>query len=95
MEFDDTNPDAKRQKVSHSQDTNSQIAVNVKNQESTKCPYLHTVNRSTLDFDFEKSCSVTMARTDIYVCLVCGLSFQVSCIVLLLLSLLSLLSYIF
>ena len=62
-----------------------------------KCPYLDTVNRQLLDFDFEKVwhtpaihhtahrrlththtqvCSVTLATTNVYACMVCGKYFQ-------------------
>ena len=27
-----------------------------------KCPYLDTINRGVLDFDFEKLCSVSLSR---------------------------------
>ncbi|KAF4665797.1 hypothetical protein FOL47_004426 [Perkinsus chesapeaki] len=37
-----------------------------------KCPYLGTVNRNMLDFDFEKVCSVTLSNQNVYACLVCG-----------------------
>lgn len=40
------------------------------------CPYLDTVNRSILDFDFEKKCSVTLSTVNVYCCLVCGKYFQ-------------------
>lgn len=37
------------------------------------CPYLDTVNRPLLDFDNERSCSVTMRDgSHVYGCLVCG-----------------------
>jgi len=38
--------------------------------------YLDTVNRSVLDFDFEKLCSVTLSNINVYACLVCGKYFQ-------------------
>lgn len=40
------------------------------------CPYLDTINRSVLDFDFEKICSVSLATSNVYACLVCGKYFQ-------------------
>ncbi|KAJ4458130.1 putative Spindle pole body protein - Sad1p [Paratrimastix pyriformis] len=40
------------------------------------CPYLDTVDRSVLDFDFEKVCSVTLSNVNVYACLVCGKYFQ-------------------
>ena len=41
-----------------------------------QCPYLDTINRGLLDFDFEKLCSVSLSRINCYVCLVCGKYFQ-------------------
>lgn len=38
--------------------------------------YLDTVNRSVLDFDFEKLCSITLSNINVYACLVCGKYFQ-------------------
>ncbi|PWY96962.1 cysteine proteinase [Testicularia cyperi] len=38
--------------------------------------YLDTVNRSLLDFDFEKVCSVSLSSLNVYACLVCGKYFQ-------------------
>eukprot|EP00899_Mesostigma_viride_P029106 jgi/Mesvir1/9380/Mv09831-RA.1 len=40
------------------------------------CPYLDTINRSVLDFDFEKFCSVSLSNLNVYGCLVCGKYFQ-------------------
>jgi U4/U6.U5 tri-snRNP-associated protein 2 len=40
------------------------------------CPYLDTIRRTVLDFDFEKVCSVTLAKQNVYACLVCGKYFQ-------------------
>lgn len=43
---------------------------------SKLCPYLDTINRHLLDFDFEKLCSVSLTRINVYACLVCGKYFQ-------------------
>eukprot|EP00049_Salpingoeca_infusionum_P002842 m.60474 g.60474 ORF g.60474 m.60474 type:complete len:627 (+) comp11819_c0_seq4:154-2034(+) len=43
---------------------------------SRNCPYLDTIKRSMLDFDFEKLCSVSMSNQNVYACLVCGKYFQ-------------------
>lgn len=40
------------------------------------CPYLNTVNVSLLDFDQEKLCRLSLAKTDVYCCLACGRYFQ-------------------
>ncbi|KYN96971.1 putative U4/U6.U5 tri-snRNP-associated protein 2 [Plasmodium gaboni] len=40
------------------------------------CPYLRTINRNLLDFDFEKLCSISLSNLHVYACLVCGLYFQ-------------------
>ena len=37
-----------------------------------ECPYLDQIDRKTLDFDFEKVCSVSMINHNVYGCLVCG-----------------------
>eukprot|EP00878_Enallax_costatus_P002659 GHUV01002845.1.p1 GENE.GHUV01002845.1~~GHUV01002845.1.p1 ORF type:complete len:552 (+),score=160.53 GHUV01002845.1:356-2011(+) len=41
-----------------------------------ECPYLDTILRQNLDFDFEKCCSVSLSPINVYVCLVCGKYFQ-------------------
>ncbi|CAD5206437.1 unnamed protein product [Bursaphelenchus okinawaensis] len=41
-----------------------------------QCPYLDTIDRSVLDFDFEKLCSVSLQHTNVYACMVCGKYFQ-------------------
>lgn len=43
---------------------------------SRSCPYLDTINRSVLDFDFEKLCSVSLSHLNVYACLICGKYFQ-------------------
>jgi U4/U6.U5 tri-snRNP-associated protein 2 len=41
------------------------------------CPYLDTINRPSLDFDFEPTCSQTLTTgPNIYACLVCGKFFR-------------------
>ena len=41
-----------------------------------KCPYLDTINRKVLDFDFEKLCSISLSHLNVYCCLVCSKYFQ-------------------
>ncbi|KAA3671290.1 uncharacterized protein DEA37_0011519, partial [Paragonimus westermani] len=43
---------------------------------SRTCPYLDTINRNMLDFDFEKLCSVSLSHLNVYACLVCGKYYQ-------------------
>ena len=43
---------------------------------SHQCPYLDTIDRGVLDFDFEKLCSVSLSRINVYACLICGKYFQ-------------------
>ena len=40
------------------------------------CPFLSTIRRHLLDFDYEKFCSVTMTNKNVYCCLVCGKFYQ-------------------
>eukprot|EP01071_Lankesteria_metandrocarpae_P012880 Lankesteria_metandrocarpae@DN6369_c0_g1_i1.p1 len=51
-------------------------SVRAGKKEIRMCPYLGTVNRHVLDFDFEKLCSISMANEHVYCCLVCGRNFQ-------------------
>ncbi|CAB3397203.1 unnamed protein product [Caenorhabditis bovis] len=44
--------------------------------QSRSCPYLDTIDRSVLDFDFEKLCSVSLSHLNVYACMVCGKYFQ-------------------
>ena len=44
---------------------------------TSSCPYLDTIQRSVLDFDFEATCSITLeSGPHIYACLVCGKYFR-------------------
>lgn len=43
---------------------------------SRTCPYLDTIDRHVLDFDFEKVCTVSLSNLNVYACLVCGRYFQ-------------------
>jgi len=59
----------------------SEEEVEIQNEDSEvdrsrSCPYLDTINRSMLDFDFEKLCSVSLSHLNVYACLVCGKYFQ-------------------
>uniref|UniRef100_A0A6G1S6X5 ubiquitinyl hydrolase 1 n=1 Tax=Aceria tosichella TaxID=561515 RepID=A0A6G1S6X5_9ACAR len=37
-----------------------------------ECPFFDTIDRKALDFDFEKVCSVSLSKVNVYACLVCG-----------------------
>jgi len=55
------------------------IKKNIKNSRGGigfMCPYLDTINRKVLDFDFQKVCSVSLNNFNVYACLVCGMYFQ-------------------
>ncbi|CAI5451486.1 unnamed protein product [Caenorhabditis angaria] len=43
---------------------------------SRTCPYLDTIDRSVLDFDFEKLCSVSLSHLNVYACMICGKYYQ-------------------
>ncbi|GMS79808.1 hypothetical protein PENTCL1PPCAC_1983, partial [Pristionchus entomophagus] len=45
-------------------------------QPSRHCPYLDTIDRTVLDFDFEKLCSISLSHLNVYACMVCGKYFQ-------------------
>ncbi|XP_064478228.1 ubiquitin carboxyl-terminal hydrolase 39-like [Ornithodoros turicata] len=70
-------PEAKRQRLDEK--ANEKPAPILKNSlinKSRNCPYLDTINRNVLDFDFEKLCSVSLSRINVYACLICGKYFQ-------------------
>ena len=52
------------------------IVKKYKPTQEEKGMYLDTINRSVLDFDFEKLCSVSLLNINVYCCLVCGKYFQ-------------------
>ncbi|ORM41688.1 U4/U6.U5 tri-snRNP-associated protein 2 [Babesia sp. Xinjiang] len=52
------------------------VATERSHKRHNKCPYLGTINRHLLDFDFEKVCSITLSNKHVYACLVCGRYFE-------------------
>jgi U4/U6.U5 tri-snRNP-associated protein 2 len=60
---------------SDEEDVKSTAVLN-KSLQSRNCPYLDTINRNVLDFDFEKLCSISLSKINVYACLVCGKYFQ-------------------
>jgi U4/U6.U5 tri-snRNP-associated protein 2 len=40
------------------------------------CPYIGTIKRDMLDFDFEKVCPISLTNLNVYACLVCGKYYQ-------------------
>uniref|UniRef100_A0A673JB23 Ubiquitin carboxyl-terminal hydrolase 39 n=1 Tax=Sinocyclocheilus rhinocerous TaxID=307959 RepID=A0A673JB23_9TELE len=52
------------------------VSRGVEDRRSRHCPYLDTINRSVLDFDFEKLCSISLSHINVYACLICGKYFQ-------------------
>ncbi|CRG97560.1 U4/U6.U5 tri-snRNP-associated protein 2, putative [Plasmodium gallinaceum] len=58
-------------------DLNDEVKnINLSRNRGKICPYLRTINRNLLDFDFEKLCSISLSNLHVYACLVCGLYFQ-------------------
>jgi len=67
----------KKRKLDESLEEEQLVTNRTKNlTQSRLCPYLDTINRTVLDFDFEKLCSVSLTRINVYACLVCGKYFQ-------------------
>jgi len=69
--IDDVNGDSDEEEM-----LKSKIKISANTAMSRHCPYLDTIDRSVLDFDFEKLCSVSLSRINVYACLVCGKYFQ-------------------
>ncbi|KAF2753087.1 cysteine proteinase [Pseudovirgaria hyperparasitica] len=67
------------EKVKYDEDDESAISTTRRQmapEEGYDDLYLDTINRSVLDFDFEKLCSVTLSNINVYACLTCGKYFQ-------------------
>ncbi|EEC02862.1 ubiquitin specific peptidase, putative [Ixodes scapularis] len=73
-------PAEKRRKLYDGADKKDKQAIVVLSKPGSgrrrNCPYLDTINRNVLDFDFEKLCSVSLSKINVYACLVCGKYFQ-------------------
>jgi U4/U6.U5 tri-snRNP-associated protein 2 len=50
--------------------------IQQKHTKTANCPYLGTIKRHLLDFDFEKLCSITLSNINVYACLCCGKYYQ-------------------
>lgn len=70
QDFDDEDEEDISEKELNRGKRNRQVEVR------RDCPYLDTVNRQVLDFDFEKFCSVSLSNLNVYACLVCGKYYQ-------------------
>lgn len=57
-------------------DDESMAIKKERSDKSRHCPYLDTIDRTVLDFDFEKLCSISLTHLNVYACLVCGKYFQ-------------------
>ncbi|KAF8765212.1 U4/U6.U5 tri-snRNP-associated protein 2 like protein [Argiope bruennichi] len=66
----------KRKSLEEIAPASKKVNQNNPKDKSRNCPYLDTINRNVLDFDFEKLCSVSISRINVYACLVCGKYFQ-------------------
>jgi len=72
-----TENQSKKRKLEESAEEEQLVTTRNKNSTQFRlCPYLDTINRTVLDFDFEKLCSVSLTRINVYACLVCGKYFQ-------------------
>ncbi|CAE7350260.1 Usp39 [Symbiodinium sp. CCMP2592] len=73
-------PPAKRAAAEEEEEEDDEAPVKKKKMEEVPqrmdCPYLGTINRHVLDFDFEKLCSMTLSGDNVYCDLVDGKFFQ-------------------
>ncbi|OLY84817.1 putative mRNA-splicing protein ubp10 [Smittium mucronatum] len=61
----------------HDSDPSFDSETNIaQSNKKTRDLYLDSVDRASLDFDFEKICSVTLSDQNVYSCLVCGKYYQ-------------------
>lgn len=74
----------KKEKVEHSEEDEEELIPpslflrpeKVDSRMGESCPFLDSINRRVLDFDFEKVCSTTMTNHNVYCCLVCGVYYN-------------------
>lgn len=58
-------------------DSNQQVEKKIKNLKKLHtCPYASSIKRYLLDFDYEKFCSISLSKNNVYACLVCGKYYQ-------------------
>ncbi|CAB4054909.1 USP39 [Lepeophtheirus salmonis] len=70
---DNSSPqDALSTRIKEEDEVDTKRIKNIENgvKPSRECPYLDTIDRHVLDFDFEKLCSVSLSRINVYACLV-------------------------
>ena len=67
---------AQLEKEDENEETEEEVKSRSEKTGFRKCPYLDTINREILDFDFEKLCSVSLSHMNVYCCLVTGKYFQ-------------------
>lgn len=73
-DWDAIDPNEEESSSSNVQEISNRLDIEQPTQR--KCPYLDTINRSILDFDSEKLCSLTLTNKNVYVCLICGKYFE-------------------
>ncbi|OMJ24709.1 U4/U6.U5 tri-snRNP-associated protein 2 [Smittium culicis] len=71
-----TDSTEKRSRSNSSSSSHSEESDHSQLLKKSKDLYLDSVDRSCLDFDFEKICSVTLSDQNVYSCLVCGQYYQ-------------------
>lgn len=69
---DSNNKSSSNDEISLDQDESKNNTPSV----SSDTLYLETIDRTRLDFDFEKLCSVSLSNNNVYACLTCGKYFQ-------------------
>ena len=74
--LNDSNPKVTSQLDDEEEEKQVEKKHEPKNLPRTDSPYLGTIQRHMLDFDFEKLCSVTLSNLNVYACLVCGKYYQ-------------------
>ncbi|EDK31265.1 ubiquitin specific protease 39 and snRNP assembly factor (macronuclear) [Tetrahymena thermophila SB210] len=67
--------DAYNTQNEHDEEQNEEIQEK-KNDIRKECPFIITIKRHLLDFDFEKLCSISLANLNVYACLICGKYYQ-------------------
>jgi U4/U6.U5 tri-snRNP-associated protein 2 len=74
--INEENKEIKKKKILNEKEIKVVEKIEEKEIKVEECPYLDTINKKMLEFDFEKVCCETLTNLNVYCCLICGKFYQ-------------------
>jgi U4/U6.U5 tri-snRNP-associated protein 2 len=74
--INEENKEIKKKKILNEKEIKVVEKIEEKEIKVEECPYLDTINKKMLEFDFEKVCCETLSNLNVYCCLICGKFYQ-------------------